>query len=184
MKGYPSVEDAEKLLDQSHQKLVQCLRDETIINSVRLAMAGANKSIDPIAIDNIFEHLAAGSKLAQTELALTNNFGFSKSAAKRLISSFESRKFEKPSVETVAMRIVALHKKMKTDIVTIRTLPRKEKKKRKRDITRGLFATTFGLGVGAANVILPAAYLFSYGLAGVATLQGSLHLIGEKPKDD
>ncbi|MBL1438163.1 MAG: hypothetical protein COB08_018420 [Rhodobacteraceae bacterium] len=184
MKGYPSVLDAELVLDRSYRDLVNTLKNETITNSVRQAMSGAAGSIDPNAIDNIFEQLDAGSDLAETELSLADNFGLSKNAARRIISSFDSREFEEPSIETVAARIVALHKKMKADVTTARKLPKKEKKKRKRDIKKGIFATTFGLGVGVTNVILPSAYVFSYGLAGIATLQGSLFLIGELPKEE
>jgi len=74
-----------------------------------------------------------------------------------------------------------LHGAIVSQISDTRQMPRKAKKRRKRDITTGATFTAIGFGLLAANTqVEPSLGVYSYILGGNALMQAIRNLIGEK----
>jgi hypothetical protein len=61
-----------------------------------------------------------------------------------------------------------------------RELPKKEKKKRKRDVLRGVFFVSLGVGIAIANTPYVLSLPVSYGVAMGSLLQALKDFIGDK----
>lgn len=75
-----------------------------------------------------------------------------------------------------------IHESVKIEIELSRTLPRKEKKKRKRQIAPGITSALFGGGVIVADVYAPPFFAFSYAAGAGAIHQALRDLIGAAPE--
>ena len=77
-------------------------------------------------------------------------------------------------------RLRELHQRIKEKISDSRSLPRKAKKKRKRQVARGITSLTAGIGAFIANTNLPPIMAWSYGVGGGALHQAARDFVGEK----
>ncbi|MEE4310590.1 MAG: hypothetical protein V2J62_01860 [candidate division KSB1 bacterium] len=77
-------------------------------------------------------------------------------------------------------RLRSLHQLIKEEISDSRQLPRKKKKKRKRQVARGITSLTVGVGAFIANTNLPPIMAWSYGVGAGALHQAARDFVGEK----
>jgi hypothetical protein len=129
-----------------------------------------------------FNKTKISSKDIDFELSLANNFGFSKHEALKLIDSIELP--EAPDQPLTAARLTAVlnsvHAAAVGEVERSRELPKKEKKKRKRDVLRGVFFVSLGLGIAIANTPYVLSLPVSYGVAMGSLLQALKDFIGDK----
>ena len=83
------------------------------------------------------------------------------------------------SAEALIQDIVTWHTETINSITESRSLDRIPKKKRKRDISRGVTSTALTLGTGIANSHFPAIVQISYAICGVAFMDAYQSFMGE-----
>lgn len=183
-KGQPELGQAERNFDEAHEFLVDALNDANVQSRVRDWLEKSPPKLTEGAADSVIEQISAESEVALLEMSMGDNFGFSGSRSREIIKNLEPAAVEFPRIDEIAGNLVKNHERLKHEIEKARHLPRKEKKRRKRDIKRGVFAIVFSAGIGAANLASPPTFVFSYSVTALAFHQGVRDLIGDKPEDD
>ncbi|WP_141400562.1 hypothetical protein [Magnetospirillum sp. 15-1] len=116
------------------------------------------------------------------ELSLMNNFGYSKSSARRLLkrAAILDTLISGHEIGDAATNFAETANNAIEQVDEARGMPRKIRKPRKRDILRGTLSLGLGIGVVAANTQFPPTMGFSYAVGCVAAHQGIRDLVGEK----
>lgn len=184
LKGYPNPQSAERTLERALDGVLDAFQDPQLKAALEDARIQNPETISEQFLHSILQEFKTGTPTSDLELSIANNFGFSKNAAKRIISELEVVEAEALSFDSIFERFRTLHVTMVKEVKIARTLPRKQKKTRKRDIARGLFSGVIGVGAGVANLAAPPTFLFSYGVAVVAINQAGRDFIGEPIEDD
>jgi hypothetical protein len=121
------------------------------------------------------------------ELSLGNNFGMSRNESEKLVK--RARVSNTPVIETptldvkfeaIVERFELIHSGIIVETEKTRTMGKKEKRRRKRDIRRAMASSVFGIGIIAVNTQMPATFVVSYGLAAAPLHQALRDIIGDQ----
>ncbi|MEP2890925.1 hypothetical protein [Tateyamaria sp.] len=182
LKGYPTPKKAETNLQHALSGVLAALTDSELMTALEEAREQSPDTLSEEFLHSILQDFRDGTKVSKLELSLSNNFGFSKNAAMRIITELTVLEASHVSFEELPSRLEALHATMVKEVKVARELPRREKKKRKRDISRATWSGLLGVGTGVANAMAPPAFLFSFGFMAIGINQAGRDIIGE-PSD-
>lgn len=157
-KAVPDPASAAAAADQELERTLTLLREPAIRMALDELIPGGKESLSkelqgPPSKDNL-----------DAEVVLLRRLGLTLEDTERLSSAYQrSRSITAETIkdsEDLAQTVVKVHESVKIEIELSRTLPRKEKKKRKRQLAQGIASALFGSGVIVADIYAPLLFAF------------------------
>jgi len=179
-KAVPDPASAATDADQELVKTLSLLRDPAVRQALDELIPSGRESLSGTSQE------PPSKEEFDAEIALLRRLGLKQEDTDRLSSAFQRSKSITTqtikNAEDLEQTIVKVHESVKIEIELSRTLPRKEKKKRKRQIAQGITSALFGSGVIVADVYAPPLFAFSYAAGAGAIHQALRDLIGAAPE--
>jgi hypothetical protein len=182
-RAVPNVRSAEAVFDNALTEVLSLLEDPEINDLLSELIRAARNRL--IAAPSDFDHEIEARKqeFVREEASVMEKASIRKRDIEHLYGIYREVKQyrEKFPADTSDLKkgIVDLHESTKAKLTESRALNRKEKKKRKRKLAQGITSAIFGIGLIAADTLLPQMSDFSYGLGAGALLQALRDFVGE-----
>lgn len=183
-----SPEQRERQLRRAEQGVLTCLESDAVVQALEDLIEGAIAAPEPTAEDVRRILIQNGESLLTVELRTVHPLSVSRKDLEKLVTYFLTTADDDRPVSSSA-ELKAAFAKLSDAISTAyrdsRTLSRKPKKRRRRDLAMGTLQTALGLGLLAGNTQLKDMTAnSSYILGGNALMAAMQNLVGKLDDED
>ena len=183
LRSIPSRELAEQHAQDAYDEVILTLQDPILRSALGQLIAEAHDQVESDGGNVADRVLQRQQELMREEAADAQLFGIKRVEMERVFAQLRRHSDDMvdyvESIEELESLLKDLHQKT---VITNRTAmqkPRRAKKSRRRDVTRGTSSALIGSAIIAANTKIPATFVVSYALGGSELLKAVRDFIGE-----